>query len=157
MFGLGIFFWTAQVLLARGFYACHKTWIPSLMGTFICFLSLPIYKLLALKYGYKGLALAGSIGVTVYSIWLAISLKHHLKKFYPELNLKDFYRFCGAWVIVIFLNKGISGVILSFGIYQNSQLTAVMDVLIATIILFGLSWLALRTVIKQFTRGEALF
>ena len=69
-----MFAWGAQNILARGFYAGRNTLRPALIGTAITFLNLPVYWLLVKPMQFKGLALASSIGVSVYAIVLFVSL-----------------------------------------------------------------------------------
>ena len=74
LFSISMFAWGAQNILARGFYAGRNTLRPALIGTAITFLNLPVYWLLVKPMQFKGLALASSIGVSVYAIVLFVSL-----------------------------------------------------------------------------------
>ena len=69
-FTLGLFGWGAQYILARGFYATRNTLVPAIVGTVLTFANLPVYWLLVHRYQYLGLAMASSIGITVYTLTL---------------------------------------------------------------------------------------
>jgi putative peptidoglycan lipid II flippase len=66
VFCLGLWAWTAQNLLARGFYAAGNTWLPSLAGTAVTLLAYPVYVLAGRHLGLPGLAAASSAAVIVY-------------------------------------------------------------------------------------------
>lgn len=74
LFSVSMFAWGAQGILARGFYAGRNTLRPAVYGTAVTFLNLPIYWLLVRSMQFRGLALASSIGISVYSIALFVSL-----------------------------------------------------------------------------------
>lgn len=74
LFSIGMFAWGSQAILARGFYAGRNTLRPALIGTAVTFLNLPVYWLFSREMQYKGLALASSIGISVYAIALFVSL-----------------------------------------------------------------------------------
>ncbi len=73
-FSLGMFAWGAQNILARGFYATRNTWIPAIVGTVLTFANLPLYWLLVRRSQHLGLALASSLGITVYTVVLFVLL-----------------------------------------------------------------------------------
>jgi putative peptidoglycan lipid II flippase len=73
-FSLGMFAWGAQNILARGFYATRNTLTPAVVGTVLAFANLPVYWLLVRREGHIGLALASSIGITVYTVMLFVLL-----------------------------------------------------------------------------------
>ncbi|TAM84670.1 MAG: murein biosynthesis integral membrane protein MurJ [Acidobacteria bacterium] len=74
LFSISMFAWGAQGILARGFYAGRDTLRPAVFGTAITFLNLPVYWLLVRPMQFKGLALASSIGISVYTVVLFVSL-----------------------------------------------------------------------------------
>ncbi|HKT12267.1 MAG TPA: murein biosynthesis integral membrane protein MurJ [Terriglobia bacterium] len=74
LFSISMFAWGSQGILARGFYAGRNTLQPAIYGTAVTFLNLPIYWWLVRSMQFKGLALASSIGISVYSIALFVSL-----------------------------------------------------------------------------------
>jgi putative peptidoglycan lipid II flippase len=75
VFSLGMFAWSAQGILARGFYATRDTLTPAVAGTLLTLLSLPLYWLLVRRAQYLGLALASSIGIIVYAAALFVLLE----------------------------------------------------------------------------------
>jgi len=74
LFSISMFGWSAQNILARGFYAGRNTMRPAVIGTIITFLNLPVYWLLVKPMQFRGLALASTIGISVYAIVLFFSL-----------------------------------------------------------------------------------
>ena len=54
LFSLALAAWSAQGLLARGFYARGKAWFPTWLGTGIMVLSVPLYLILGRRFGGVG-------------------------------------------------------------------------------------------------------
>src|ERR1700741_4221068 len=69
-FSLGLFAWGAQNILARCFYATRDTITPAVVGTLTTLISLPVYWVLVRRLDFRGLALAGTIGIIAYTIIL---------------------------------------------------------------------------------------
>jgi putative peptidoglycan lipid II flippase len=55
---------------SRGFYALGSTWLPTIVGTIIAFLSVPLYVVLRQQWGTIGLAIASSTTILVYVLLL---------------------------------------------------------------------------------------
>ena len=70
--------WSANTLVARGFYAQQMTWLPSLIGSVMVVLVWPLYRVLGEQWGGAGLALASSVAVSVYVIALAVVLRRKM-------------------------------------------------------------------------------
>ena len=156
VYSLGVFFWTVQVVLARGFYASQRTWLPSIIGTALSFLCLPLYTAMARHYSYQGLAWSGTIGISVYSLLLWISLKKHLKKHCPNLVFRPFYLFSAAWLVVVAAVWGVCEATATLPIYRSTPLTGLAHVLTVLIITIPACWILMRTFYRRFTR-EPLF
>lgn len=75
LFGLGLWAWAAQTVVARGFYALGKTWLPTVVGSLAVLLALPAYVLLRQEHGVYGLAVASSLAITAYVLSLVILLR----------------------------------------------------------------------------------
>jgi putative peptidoglycan lipid II flippase len=73
-YSLGLIAWGTQYILARGFYATRNTIVPAVVGTLTTFASLPLYVWLMHLMGFKGLALASSIGIGAYTVVLFVML-----------------------------------------------------------------------------------
>ncbi len=73
VFSLALGAWTVQTLLARGFYARGKTWLPTWLGFGVLLIALPVYAGLA-RFGSVGLAMASSLGITAYTLLLGVVL-----------------------------------------------------------------------------------
>lgn len=69
-FAAGMFAWGAQNIVARGFYAIHDTITPAVVGTLLTAANIPVYWLLVRQSQHIGLAIASSIGITVYTVVL---------------------------------------------------------------------------------------
>lgn len=79
LFCVGLWAWSAQSLVARGFYALGRTWLPSLLGTAVLVVCVPVYLALA-PWGTAGLATASSIAISLYTATLLVALR----RTYPE-------------------------------------------------------------------------
>ena len=67
---LGLGGWAAQTVISRGFYALGSTWLPTIVGTIIAFLMVPLYVVLRRQWGAIGLAIASSVAILVYVLLL---------------------------------------------------------------------------------------
>jgi putative peptidoglycan lipid II flippase len=70
LFAIGIPMWGIQQILARGFYAREQMWTPVIIGTTATAIAIPIYWWLNRALGLEGLALASTVGITVYTVIL---------------------------------------------------------------------------------------
>ncbi len=75
IFCLGLWAWSAQSVLARGFYLHGRTWQPTLMGTGVVLVTFPLYAYLGQREGIIGLAAASSVAITVYTLSLIGTLR----------------------------------------------------------------------------------
>lgn len=64
LFSLALGPWSAQILLARAFYAQGRGWVPARLGLLIAVLAIPFYALAGRTLGAPGLALVSSAVVT---------------------------------------------------------------------------------------------
>ena len=83
-FTLGI--WSAQGIYARAFYAAGNARTPLTAGTIITVLSLPVYWGLFHQMGTGGLAVASDLGMTAYTVALAVLL--HKKRLVSLAHLE---------------------------------------------------------------------
>jgi putative peptidoglycan lipid II flippase len=90
-FAVGIPFWCAQAVTARGFFAMKDTWTPTIVGTLALLATLPVYWLLERRMGVFGLALASSIGIVLYASVLYGIL---MRKTVGRRGLPDAAEFC---------------------------------------------------------------
>jgi len=67
---LGLSGWAAQTVISRGLYALGSTWLPTIIGTLVAILALPLYILLRCQLGAIGLAVASSVAILVYVLLL---------------------------------------------------------------------------------------
>jgi len=99
-FMLGLFGWGSQYILARGFYATRNTLIPAIVGTVLTFANLPVYWLLVRRAGYLGLAMASSIGITVYTVILFFLLGRRTHNREEGSLVVFFLKVCAASALV---------------------------------------------------------
>ncbi|MFN8624731.1 MAG: murein biosynthesis integral membrane protein MurJ [Candidatus Binatia bacterium] len=68
LFSLAVPAWIAQQLAVRAFYARGDTWRPMLLGTAIALGAIPLYLLLAKRFGAAGIATAGALGMSANAL-----------------------------------------------------------------------------------------
>ncbi len=68
----GVAFWSVQQIISRAFYAHKDTLTPALAGTAATALALPLYYFGAERLGAPGVALAGTLGVGLYTVILCL-------------------------------------------------------------------------------------
>ena len=74
--GVGLWAWAAQTVIARGFYAEGRTWVPTVAGSIVIAVCYPLYLALRASWGEAGLALASTVAITVYVVALVLLLRH---------------------------------------------------------------------------------
>ncbi len=115
-FSTGMFAWGAQNILARGFYAMRDTITPAVVGTSLTILTIPVYWALSRKEQHIGLAMASSIGITVYTLILFVLLLRRthgagargLVGFFGKVLLASVAAGVASWKIVSLLGEHIS-------------------------------------------------
>jgi putative peptidoglycan lipid II flippase len=70
--------WSAQTVIARGFYAMQNTWTPTIVGTVIMVLAYPIYAWAGKTHGGLGLACVSSTAISLYVIVLGVLLRRKI-------------------------------------------------------------------------------
>lgn len=76
--GIGLWAWSAQSLVARGFYAQQNTWVPTVVGSLTMVVMYPLYGALADRFGGTGLTWASSLAISAYVFILAWFLRRKL-------------------------------------------------------------------------------
>jgi putative peptidoglycan lipid II flippase len=71
VFSISLFFWSAQAIYSRAFYAAGNTFAPMAAGTVITVISLPVYAAFYRWYGAMGLAFASDIGIALQTLTIA--------------------------------------------------------------------------------------
>ncbi len=94
-FAIGIPFWCAQAITARGFFAMKDTWTPTVVGTGALLVTLPLYWLFREWLGLFGLALASSAGIMLYAAVLYGML---MRKTVGRKGLPDAAEFGRIWM-----------------------------------------------------------
>lgn len=100
---IGLAAWASQTLIARGFYALGNTWMPALLGTAIAAAAYPLYVLGRSEFGTRGLAIASTVAIVVYTSTLAIVLARTLaRRAEREAGATtEFAWFCGRALVVL--------------------------------------------------------
>ncbi len=75
---LGLWAWSTQGLVARGFYARGDTWTPTVIGSVVTALFVPVYGALGRWAGGTGLAIASSLAISVNALCLVWALNRGL-------------------------------------------------------------------------------
>ncbi|MBI1859696.1 MAG: murein biosynthesis integral membrane protein MurJ [Deltaproteobacteria bacterium] len=151
VYSIGMFFWTAQVLIARAFYASQRTWLPSIIGTLLSVMGFPVYLILMNQYSYVGLAMAGTLGIAAYTLILWGFLMAHFRRSCPELRMGELYRFCLAWFFVLAVVWGIGKGVGSLGIYRQTQLSALYEIVLFSTLALGVAYILQRTLYRKLT------
>jgi len=79
-FALGLFAWSGQALIARGFFALRDSLTPVLVGSAVTVVFVPLCMLLMRLQGHVGLALATSIAATLQMVWMARLLNRRIPR-----------------------------------------------------------------------------
>lgn len=82
-YGVGIFAWSAQSILARSFYALQDSRTPVIIGTVVTFIFWPLnpFFMTTLHMGIHGLALATTIAATLHMVVMMLVLRQRLHGF----------------------------------------------------------------------------
>jgi putative peptidoglycan lipid II flippase len=80
LFSLALGAWSLHPLLARGFYARGNTWAPTLLGTAVTVLVVPLYVFLRSVAGAPGLAIASSAALVAYVVPLHFALRRAVRR-----------------------------------------------------------------------------
>jgi putative peptidoglycan lipid II flippase len=67
---LGLAGWAAQTVISRGFYALGSTWLPTIVGTMVAFVLVPLYIVMRQQWGAIGLAIASAVAILIYVLLL---------------------------------------------------------------------------------------
>jgi putative peptidoglycan lipid II flippase len=79
-YSIGIFAWSAQSILSRGFYAMQDTVTPVVIGTSVTLVFVPMNWLFMtpLGLGYVGLCLATTVAATLHAVIMMLLLRRRL-------------------------------------------------------------------------------
>jgi putative peptidoglycan lipid II flippase len=77
---LGLSGWATQTVISRGFYALESTWLPTIIGTAVAVVMVPVYIVLRQQNGTIGLAIASSVAITIYVLLLGWSQRKRFER-----------------------------------------------------------------------------
>lgn len=80
LFALALGAWSLHPLLSRGFYARGDTWTPTIVGTVVTILVVPLYIAARHVWGATGLAAASSTALFLYVVPLHLALRRKVRK-----------------------------------------------------------------------------
>jgi putative peptidoglycan lipid II flippase len=135
---LGIVFWAAQALVARGFYALQDTWTPMLISTVIALLSVPVYWWLGQELEHRGLAIATTLGMLFTSVATLLALRRRL-----PLPLRSLAQSVARSALVATL-AGAAGYLAHTTVSTSDYLLRIS----VTSAVFGITYLSLVTALK---------
>ena len=72
LFSIGLFAWSGQTLVARGFYARGNTWTPTVIGSAVVVLAFPVYGLLSAVESWAGVRLAGAVLIYFFTLLIIL-------------------------------------------------------------------------------------
>jgi len=99
--GIGLWAWAAQTVIARGFYALGKTWMPTVIGSMVVIACYPLYSHMRVELGVNGLAMTSALAISVYVILLIFALR---RQFPGETD--DYRRFFVTMIPLTALSLG---------------------------------------------------
>lgn len=79
LYCLGLFASSSQAVLNRAFYAVQDTVTPIIIGTITTIIFFPMNYALMKPFGYKGLALSGSLIAMIHVGWMLLAVKNRIK------------------------------------------------------------------------------
>jgi putative peptidoglycan lipid II flippase len=114
-FALGLFAWSGQALIARGFFALRDSLTPVLVGSAVTVVFVPLCVLLMRLQGHVGLALATSVAATLQMVWMARLLNRRIPSDAPARG-DSLLRFLTATGVAVAL-MGLTAVVLHTGLH----------------------------------------
>lgn len=104
---LGIAAWSAQALLARGFYAMQDTARPMITGSVVTVVFIALNWLLVGPMGANGLALSTTIAAIALATALFFQLQHQIGGMHGSLIVRSFLKVCVSGAIMLMPVYGI--------------------------------------------------
>jgi putative peptidoglycan lipid II flippase len=99
-YSLGIAAWSAQTVLARGFYALQDTKTPMITGTYVTGIFVLMNAALVGPFKDQGLAMSTSIAATILALWLFFRLQKRLGGMNGALIMRSFVKVCAASAVM---------------------------------------------------------
>jgi putative peptidoglycan lipid II flippase len=99
---LAVSCWGFQQIVGRGYYARQDTLTPAIIGTATTLLSVPLYYFLTRRWQALGVALASSLSVSFYAVFLSLWWRHRFGNAAFLGLAKDSMKVAGLSVIAVF-------------------------------------------------------
>ena len=132
---LGLWAWSSQGLLARGFYAQGKTWLPTLLGSVLVLCFYPLYEFLSSPAAITisdwisqniyeiglgaGLALCSSLAISAYVVLLWLALCYSFGQSVSEIYKFLWHLFKIEFAVLVSIN--CTSTVFSIGINSGSS------------------------------------
>jgi putative peptidoglycan lipid II flippase len=117
---LGLSGWAAQTVISRGFYALESTWLPTMVGTAIAAIMVPVYVLLRRQGDAIGLAVASSTAIMAYVMLLGWLQR---RRFEREAAIRGATLQGSSGMLVAALRLALAaGIAASLGLIARAQL-----------------------------------
>ncbi|MCA9547419.1 MAG: hypothetical protein KC613_23610 [Myxococcales bacterium] len=136
---LGLWAWSAQMLVGRGFYAQQNTWTPTITGSAVMAAAFPLYGWAAGRWGAVGLAGASSATISLYLVVLTLLLRRTAGPTAPGGLLDAFARLVPALALAVAAGLGLGQVLPPLPALVRGALTGG-----AALSVYGLAVWALR-------------
>ncbi len=107
---VGLWAWAAQTMVARGFYVLGQTWPPTLLGSVVTLLAVPVYIVLGRTFGVVGLPVATTLAISTY----VLGLLWMLRRRYPGVSgglLVFFGKTVPVLLVAIGVGRGLDHVL----------------------------------------------
>jgi len=106
-YSAGIFAWSGQMIVARGFFALQDTWTPILVGTVATVIFIPLNYILMHALGTGGIALATTIAVSLHFFGLTWFLRKRLNGIEGGRIIKSVAKVCLASAVLGIVCYGV--------------------------------------------------
>lgn len=154
IFAVTLGLWSAQGIYARAFYAAANAKTPLIAGSILTLLSLPVYKLLFVSLGTKGLAIASDLSMFAYTVLLAVLLQQKDLVRIADLDFPELLRSAAAAVAAWAASYFLASYLPRWNFHTHvATLFHLGDVL--TLALGTLAWIAVTAAVL-FGTGSSL-
>lgn len=111
VYGLAIPLWAAHQVYTRGFYAQRRMWLPVGIGTGVTLISLPLYWVLASRFGAVGVAWASVASMALYTMAIAVAWHRqgHPAGGVGRTVARSAVAGAGAWGAAVLVSAGLTG------------------------------------------------
>ena len=128
-FSTAIAAWSAQPLIARGYYAQRETWLPTRLGFVFTIIAWFFYPFASENFGARGLTLASAVTMSAYVLVLYLLLRRRLP--HGEGALGVTLRLGCAAVVAVLAGLGARG---AMPIFEFGRAEALIRVIVMALV-----------------------